>query len=321
MEESSFESRLAAAVVQKLGVEPDSLVFQSVPSGKYNTTWRLQTGQCALAVRVAPPDRREINLFYEWRMMRQEPGLHRLLRERTRMPAPEILHWDFSHSLLERDFVIMRWCEGTPVAACPGLRSSAWARTLGELGERLAEVHGLRESRYGYLGEHAPMPPQGDWNAAFTVMWNLLLDDILGCGGYSRAEADAMRRLLERRLDCFTRREPPSLLHMDIWAQNILIRPEGALACLLDWDRALWGDPEIEFAVLDFCGISEPAFWEGYGRRRENDQAARVRLGFYLLYEIQKYIFIRRVRGGNPTLADSYRLQSLELAARLGLEL
>ncbi len=90
---------------------------------------------------------------------------------------------------------------------------------------------------------------------------------------------------------------------------------------LLDWDRALWGDVEIEFAVLDYCGISEPAFREGYGSRRENDSAARVRQLFYLLYELQKYIFIRTVRGGNSALADNYRNQSLQLAGRLGLKL
>jgi len=89
------------------------------------------------------------------------------------------------------------------------------------------------------------------------------------------------------------------------------------LTCLLDWDRALWGDPEIEFAVLDYCGISEPAFWEGYGRRRDESPEAQVRRVFYLLYEIQKYIVIRRVRYGSPAKAEPYRRQSLQLARTL----
>lgn len=41
---------------------------------------------------------------------------------------------------------------------------------------------------------------------------------------------------------------------------NILIDNQGSVTGIVDFDRALWGDVEIEFAVLDYCGISEPAF-------------------------------------------------------------
>ena len=84
-----------------------------------------------------------------------------------------------------------------------------------------------------------------------------------------------------------------------------------------DWDRALWGDPEIEFAFLDYCGISEPPFWEGYGAVRNRSPEAEIRRLFYLLYEVQKYIVIRRVRGNDPVRADAYRRQCLRLADQL----
>lgn len=311
--------RLAVAVGAALGVDPGGLAFTHCPTGKYNSTWFVEGYSEPLAVRVAPPDRREMNLFYEHRMMRQEPELHRAILERTSMPVPRILHADFSHERMERDFLIMERNPGRPVSDYQGLRRNEWDRALGELGEKLRQVHALHADYYGYTGEHRPMTPRTDWTSAFVAMWNSLLDDIEFCGGYGKREADALRSLLDSRLDCFTRTGPACLLHMDIWAQNILLLPGGRLACLIDWDRSLRGDPEIEFAVLDYCGIPEPAFWEGYGEKRTNDREARVRQGFYLLYELQKYIFIRRVRGGNPALADNYRLQSLELAAGLGL--
>ena len=70
----------------------------------------------------------------------------------------------------------------------------------------------------------------------------------------------------------------------------------GHLTGVLDWDRALWGDPEIEFAVPDYCGLTAPPFGEGYGTARAASPEADVRRRFYLLYEVQKYVFIRRVR-------------------------
>ena len=79
----------------------------------------------------------------------------------------------------------------------------------------------------------------------------------------------------------------------------------------------MWGDPEIEYAVLDYCGISEPAFWEGYGRQRDTSPEAQVRQVFYLLYELQKYIIIRQGRGNDPTRARQYKQQVMQIFERL----
>jgi hypothetical protein len=86
---------------------------------------------------------------------------------------------------------------------------------------------------------------------------------------------------------------------------------------LVDFDRALWGDVEIEFAVLDYCGVSEPAFWEGYGAERDESPAAMIRRQFYLLYEMQKYMPIRIWRRNDPMGAERYKRQSLLLAMQL----
>ena len=43
-----------------------------------------------------------------------------------------------------------------------------------------------------------------------------------------------------------------------------------------------------------------------------------MRRVFYLLYEVQKYIVLGRVRAGDPERADAYRRQSLRLAEGLG---
>jgi hypothetical protein len=47
---------------------------------------------------------------------------------------------------------------------------------------------------------------------------------------------------------------------------------------------------------------------------RDRSPEAEVRRIFYLLYEVQKYIVIRRVRGHDPVLADGYRRQCVRLA-------
>lgn len=300
------------------GVASSAIRLRLCPTGKFNTTYFVEGTERPLVLRVAPPDDPGPLLFYEYGMMRQEPGIHEIVRTRTTAPVPAIIAHDFTHEQIDRDYLIMERAPGDPISDHAGLTRSKLDRLLGQVGEALRQVHAIHGDAYGYVGPHVPMVPQGNWTEAFVIMWHRLIDDTLRCEGYTEDEATHMRRLLDGHMDAFDRAEPASLLHMDVWAQNILADEEGHLTALLDWDRGLWGDPEIEFAVLDYCGISEPAFWEGYGQCRDASRAAEVRRVFYLLYEMQKYILIRRVRGRSPREADAYRQRCFQLARQLG---
>ena len=214
---------------------------------------------------------------------------------------------------------------GTPLRDVSGITRTEFDRALHQVGEYLQQLHQLTateflddtDGQFGYLGAHRPMEAQQDWVSAFAVMWNKLIDDVAACGLYTPDEARAMRDLFELHRDHFNHPVEPSLLHMDVWSQNILVDESGNVTGLVDFDRALWGDVEIEFAVLDYCGISEPPFWEGYGTLRDESQPAMIRRQFYLLYEIQKYMPIRVWRRNDPDGAMQYKHHSFQLAAQL----
>ncbi|HIJ74612.1 MAG TPA: phosphotransferase [Candidatus Hydrogenedentes bacterium] len=296
------------------GVAASAISLTPIPTGKFNTSYFVRADGDELVMRIAPP-RDAVFVFYERDMMRQEPGLHALLLEKTSVPVAPIIAYDDSHTLLDRDFLLMKRLPGRPLTDAPYVDE---AKVLRRVGRCLAEVHALAaEGRYGYLGEHAPMAPQPTWVDAFQMMWRKLVEDVAAVGYYDETESTALLGLLERHIDLFDRPVPSSLLHMDVWAQNILVDDASNLTGLVDWDRALWGDPEIEFAVLDYCGISKPAFWEGYGERRDTSPKARIRNVFYLLYEIQKYIVIRHGRNNDPAAAQQYKRQVMQIVAQL----
>jgi fructosamine-3-kinase len=313
---------LARLVLAHVDVRRATLSFTPIRIGKHNTSYWVDSDQGRWVLRIAPPDEAGF-LFYERLMMRQEPELHRLIRAHAAVPVAEVVGHDFSRTLINRDYLVMTALPGTPLSETTGLTRSRFDRALGQVGERLRQLHALTATEhlgvqaYGYLGAHRPMEPQPTWAQAFHIMWNKLIDDVAACGCYKPNEAQFMRDLLDLYIELFDRPVTPCLLHMDIWSQNILMDKNGSVTGLVDFDRALWGDVEIEFAVLDYCGISEPPFWEGYGAARDESKGAMIRRQFYLLYEAQKYMPIRIWRRNDPIGAERYKQRSLSMALQL----
>ncbi|MGF1582812.1 MAG: phosphotransferase family protein [Gemmataceae bacterium] len=306
----------AEIIADHFSLEPQWIRFRSCDTGRFNHTYFVDGTPEPVVLRIAPIDDPSRYLFYEYKMMRQEPDIYEILGRDTTVPVPEIFLADFSGTSVKRDFLVMERLDGFPVSDHPDLTSTKLDDVLRSVGRYLREVHEVTSNKYGYLREGV-MDPMDDWPSAFSIIWNRLLDDIEGCGGYEIDQTKRLRHLLDEYTQVFDREVPASLLHMDVWGQNILADSAGKLTGLIDWDRSLWGDPEIEFAVLDYCGISEPPFWEGYGQTRDTSTEAKIRKVFYVLYELQKYIFIRSRRGGSPREIAHYRKQALDLASCL----
>ena len=243
--------KLLALVAVHLNVALPKLQLIPITTGKHNSSFWVVAEQQRWVLRVATSGATGL-LFYERRMMRQEPLLHELIRSHTTIPVAQIIVADFSRAHVDRDYLLM------------------------------------------------------------TVL--PVLDDVVASGCYTVDDRQFMSNLLEQHISHFDYAEPARLLHMDVWSQNILVDSAGNVTGLVDFDRALWGDPEIEFAVLDYCNISDPAFWQGYGRERNYSTAAQIRQQFYLLYELQKYMPISIWRRQDEQRALSFKQQCFALA-------
>ncbi len=288
-------------------------------AGKFSQTFAVlsEDGE-EFVLRIAPPDS-VLQLFYEYHMMRQEPGIHRRLLKETSVPAPQILGYDFSRRLIDRDFLIMPRLPGKPLSTVT-LSPTAGDRAFCEWGQFVAEIHKVvdPDNRFGYLGEHNCMEPQSSWRDAFRVMYHKELDDICSCGVYSQTQANDAMALLEEHLGVFESCQTSTLCHGDLWITNLLVQPDGEVTGVIDFDRACWGDTEWDMAIAEYCGITRPAFWEGYGRvvnTHSGDTA--IRRLFYLLYEHQKYIIISMSsRRNDPGRARRYARECQAIMAQ-----
>src|SRR5262249_41423449 len=154
---------LTDIVARRLGTAPVGLRLGRIPTGKFNSSYFVEGGPMPAVLRVAPPDDRSPMLFYEHRMMRQEPAIHALLREGTDVRVPAILAHDFGHAEIDRDYLLMERCPGTPVSHLTGLTRDTLDDILREVGRCLRQAHALTSDRHGYIGDHRPMEPQPDW--------------------------------------------------------------------------------------------------------------------------------------------------------------
>ncbi|MFP4059246.1 MAG: phosphotransferase family protein [Bacteroidales bacterium] len=273
-----------------------------------------------IIIRVAP-DPGNVNLFYENSMMLQEPGIIQMVGKNTSIPVPEIYVFDTSESVIPNHYMIMECIEGTPMSEA-FLSNNREQMIIRKIGEYLRELHDtIHSSQFGYLGEHKPMKPANSWKEAFSTMWSLLIDDISRCKVYDDMEKKLALDAFTKHVDLFDFSNKAPLLHMDIWSQNIILGDDNEIAAIIDWDRALWGDPEIEFAVLDYVGFNTPAFWEGYGAKPEENRESKIKGMFYHLYEVQKYLVIWTLRRkGYHNRVQNYREYSINLLNKLLLK-
>lgn len=297
---------------EQISVNPEEV--NSFGAGKFSETFYIRDEKKdEYIMRIAPSDSL-LQLFYEYRMMRQEPEIHERLLNETTVPVPRILAHDFSRNLIDRDYLIMNKLPGNPLSEV-SLSNEAFIKTFKEWGAYVRQIHSVTEpnNRFGYVGDHHPMEPQDSWKEAFRIMYRKMLDDIRNQGIYDADTYKMAYQLLEDNLEVFDHCQTSRLCHGDLWVTNLLVDNTGKVTGLIDFDRACWGDIEWDLAIAEYCGVTREAFWEGYGRQVPNATGdAAIRRLFYLLYEHQKYVVISHsVRRSDRAGARRYARECL----------
>ena len=131
--------------------------IEPITTGKFNTSYFCEiqkdtAGRLAqnakVVLRIAPPDDAGF-IFYEKNMMAQEPHLHKIIREKTSIPIPEIYIFDDSREIIHHNFLIMEFLPGTPLSESR-LNSSAADHVMRQTGRFLRELHDkCRAEQYG----------------------------------------------------------------------------------------------------------------------------------------------------------------------------
>lgn len=259
--------RLAEAV---FGEDRPLAEAEELTGGYFNAAYRLKLkgGEEAI-LKVAPADDTE-TMSYERGIMTTEVEALQLAGKLGLAPVPVVYAHDVSRTVLPYDYFVMEKVKGQPYNEIrdrmTAQERSAIEEQLGRYNRRINELKG---ESFGLFN-----PPDGSrfrtWREAFSRLIGDVLDDAVRLGAQMPVDTGLIRRGIDELLPALDEVREPRLVHWDLWEGNVFV-DEGRITALIDWERALWGDPLMEFhfryiaehqlRVVEQCD----AFYRGYG--------------------------------------------------------
>jgi fructosamine-3-kinase len=277
---------MSAALAQRLAEVAGAAVRSLSP---------LRGGDIAAIWRVDLEDGR-ILVAKQGRQLETEAWMLRTLAEKSKAPVPEVFHAE--DALLVMEFIEH---DGS---------FDSFAET--ELGEVVAALHAVGAPLFGAErdtligGLKQPNPQGGNWRDFFR-------DQRLLAMALAAYEAGRLPAALRHRIDALAGKlhiwlrndAPPSLIHGDLWAGNMLSRRTKVVGLV---DPALYyADPEIELAFMTLFNSVGRNFFARYNERR------KMRPGFFEerrdLYNLYPLLVHVRLFGG-PYVAQVERTLS-----------
>jgi aminoglycoside phosphotransferase (APT) family kinase protein len=279
--------QLSAEIAQPIitsafGAQHSLASFQELKEGYFNAAALLELDdgmKCVL--KAAPPEDVRV-LRYEKNIMKAEVKALRLVGKHTDVPVAKILCYDTSRRLLESDFFIMEYLPGTGFHKLRHqLSTPQQAEIERSMGRLARQINTLTGTAFGYFAqpEAAGIP----WRVCFGNMLRGLLLDGWEMGVNLPLPYEQLFQRLEASFDALDEVDTPRLVHWDLWEGNLLVDPQTRqVTGLLDFERALWGDPLMEYIFHNLEPDSN--YIQGYGAALLASPTARRRRLLYNAY-------------------------------------
>ena len=273
---SVSEDKIAEMVQKAFGCEPREIT--ELTEGFYNVAYRIVLDNRTVILKVAPSPEVEI-LTSEKDIMKTEVESMRMVKEKTSVPVPEILFFDDSKALINRNYFFMEALAGqnffTVMEKMPEEEKTTIFRQAGTYTKELNQITG---NKFGYYGQ--PERQGENWYEVFRSMICDVYADLARKSIAVPVEKEKLLAMLEEDKESFDEVTVPKYVHWDIWAGNIFVEG-GKITGLIDFERALWADELMEVGFRTYEYSKE--FFEGYGKETLNAKEKR-RAQWYDMY-------------------------------------
>lgn len=230
--------------------------------GLFNTTYRVITSAHDLVLRLGPVHP-ELLLPFEENLMQAECRFDQLCAKHG-IPVSRVLCCDTSHSVLDRDIMIVEYIESIPLSDA-SISPEALPALHEECGRLTRLLHAITGEQFGRLSDILRGNGHASWSEAVLSEYRALFQKAEPYAVFPpELVAHALAFAKENRF-LLDRIAVPHLVHADLWAGNVLVQKQNDtfhVCALIDGDRAYFGDADYDLATP---WLITPDFLRGYG--------------------------------------------------------
>lgn len=260
--DSNTKPKLTTAQLQELITAHFAMEIKEaveLTDGWANTAYRIRLEDDLQIVLKVAPVATTVMMRYEVQMMKTEVEALRQLR--GVIPVPEVYAYDSSCRIIPSEYYMMEFLDGSPYNTLKSSLTEEKREAIElQLGRYNRLINELKGSSFGPCA--TPGSYGDDWPAVFSRMLMDVMKDAEDMKvSLPLTEAD-LYAVLEQAGPALSEVTEPSLVHWDLWDGNVFVQ-DGVITGIIDFERALWGDPLLE---AYFRGMTlSPAFLKGYG--------------------------------------------------------
>lgn len=259
------------------------IAIEELAGGSINNVYRIDCAERPASIlRVAPRANHHQLFEHEQELLRREFAVQPFLAPiATRIPT--LLMADFTHQLIDRDYVFQSYIPGQLWQTIQQDLSPAEQITLWrELGTIARAIHNVGGPAFGVPAPARLFPR---WSDAILADFDGIARDLAQSDIATGEMAVVAEYVLAHRTD-FDKISVAHLLHGDLWLNNLLIQRRAGgpvIAGVIDAGFAQWGDPAADWTIMRLTIAPAPEtepFWETYGPL-ERDSATAQRALVY----------------------------------------
>jgi len=237
-------------------------LVQPLEGGTFNETYLIDLdGKPRLILRVAPPATPDV-YWDDVALMRREYHILPFFASIADL-MPRVMLTDFTHQIVERDYMFQTFIEGERWSEIESTLSSEKNNKLwNQCGRIVRRIHNTAGERFGYP---YPGPQFKSWSELILDRFAKISESLM----IYKLEIPAFANIsdiVHANASLLDEIQTPSLLHGDLWTFNLLIGQdagEPAITGVLDVERAWWGDPLADWIMFLLAIRSNETEWQG----------------------------------------------------------
>jgi fructosamine-3-kinase len=241
-------------------------------------------------LKIAPPKMAEV-MSYEENLMKAEVMALRMVKEKTNVLVPDILYYSKDYKEVDvnecnADYFFMTKLVGTNYQSIKGTLSEKEQYQIEyELGQFNLEMNTIKGEHFGYYA--SANENNKNWPSTFLDMISGVINDGKAKNVDIGISYDDLWNLVNQYTYVLNTVIVPSFVHWDLWEGNVFVK-DGRIEGIIDFERALFGDPLMEYAFREHNKSGFKGYMDAYGDIVD-DENTRIRK---LLYDIYLYLIM-----------------------------